>query len=160
MYLCNLSKALDTLSHDLLIAKLGAYGFETITLRYMKSSLTNKKQRGRVNKMLSEWERITTGVPQGLILGPLLLNIFLNNNLFLSVSFSSFSNYADDNTLCTFGDNLKKIRIIYDHWCINCFTKIIWCRKVSYYMSWKKNKTKHAIISLWEIAKNKQLLVL
>ena len=106
----NLSKALDTLSHDLLIAKLGAYGFETFTLRYMKSSLTNKKQRGRVNKMLSEWERITTGVPQGLILGPLLLNIFLNDNLFLCVSFSSFSNYADDNTLCTFGDNLKKIK--------------------------------------------------
>ena len=90
-----------------LIAKLGAYGFETDALRYMKSYLTNRKQRVRVNKTFSEWERITTGVPQGSILGPLLFNIFLND-LFLFVSNASLSNYADDNTLYTFGDNLKK----------------------------------------------------
>ena len=111
-YICaifmDLSKAFDTLNHDLLIAKLGAYGFETDALRYMKSYLTNRKQRVRVNKTFSEWERITTGVPQASILGPLLFNIFLNN-LFLFISNSSLSNYADDNTLYTFGDNLKKI---------------------------------------------------
>ena len=103
----DLSKAFDTLNHDLLIAKLGAYGFETDALRYMKSYLKNRKQRVRVNKTFSEWERITTGVPQGSILGPLLFNIFLND-LFLFVSNASLSNYADDNTLYTFGDNLKK----------------------------------------------------
>ena len=66
-YICaifmNLLKAFDTLNHDLLIAKLGAYGFEKDALRYMKSYLTNRKQRVRVNKTFSEWERITTGVP-------------------------------------------------------------------------------------------------
>ena len=103
----DLSKAFDTFNHNLLIAKLGAYGFETDALRYMKSYLTNRKQRVRVNKTFSEWERITTGVPQGSILGPLLFNIFLND-LFLFVSNASLSNYADDNTLYTFGDNLKK----------------------------------------------------
>ena len=48
-------------------------------------------------------------MPQGSILRPLLFNIFLNN-LFLFVSNSSLSNYADDNTLYTFGDKLKKIK--------------------------------------------------
>ena len=105
----DLSKAFDTLNHNLLIAKLGADGFETDALRYMKSYLTNRKQRVRVNKTFSEWERITTGVPQGSILGPLLFNIFLND-LFLFISNSSLSNYADDNTLYTFGDNLEKIK--------------------------------------------------
>ena len=105
----DLSKAFDTLNHDLLIAKLGAYGFETDALRYMKSYLKNRKQRIRANKTFSEWERITTGVPQGSILGPLLFNIFLND-LFIFVSNASLSNHADDNTLYTFGDNLKKNR--------------------------------------------------
>ena len=112
-YICaffmDLSKAFDTLNHDLLIAKLGAYGFETDALRYMKSYLTNRKQRVKVNKTFSEWERIITGVPQSSILGLLLFNIFLND-LFLIISNSSMSNYADDNTLYTFRGNLKKIK--------------------------------------------------
>ena len=80
----DLSKAFDTINHDLLIAKLEAYGLETDALRYMKSYLTNRKQRVRVNKTFNEWERITTGMLQGSISGPLLFNIFLND-LFLLV---------------------------------------------------------------------------
>ena len=78
----DLSKAFDTLNHDLLIAKLGAYGFETDALRYIRSYLKNRKQRVRENKLFSEWERTTTGVSQGSILGPLLFNIFLNELFF------------------------------------------------------------------------------
>ena len=113
VYICaiftDLSKAFNTLNYNLLIAKSGPCVFETDALRYIKSYLTNKKQIVRVNKMFSEWERITIGVPQGSILGFLLFNIFLND-LFLFISNSSLSNYADDNTLYTFGDNLKKIK--------------------------------------------------
>ena len=63
-YICaifiDLSKTFHTLNHDILIAKLGAYVFETDALRYTKSYLTNRKQTVRVNKTFSEWERITT----------------------------------------------------------------------------------------------------
>ena len=99
----------DTLNHDLLIAKLQTYRFETDALRYMKNYLMGRKQMVGVNKNFSEWERITTGVPQGLLLGPLMFNIFLDD-IFLFVSNSSLSKCADDNTLITFVYNLKKIK--------------------------------------------------
>ena len=105
----NLSKAFDTLNHKLLIAKLGAYGFDTKALYYVNSYLDNRKQRVRVNSNFSSWQEIITGVPQGFILGSLLFNIFVND-LFLFVSSSNLSNYADDNTLYTSGYNLKEVK--------------------------------------------------
>ena len=112
-YICaifmDLSKAFDTLSHILLIAKLGAYGFDTKALYNIKSYLSNRKQIVRVNSNFSSWQEIIARVPQGFILGPLLFNIFVND-LFLFVSRSNLSNYADGNTLETSGYNLKEIK--------------------------------------------------
>ena len=78
----DLSKAFEALNHDLLITKLGAYGFETDVLRYKKNYLTNRKQRVRVNKTFSECKWVTTGALQGSIFGPLVFSIFLKNFFF------------------------------------------------------------------------------
>ena len=72
----DLSKAFDTMNHDLLIAKLGAYGFQEDALIFMKSYFTNRQPRVRVNSNFSMWEKMISGALQGSILGSLLLTSF------------------------------------------------------------------------------------
>ena len=62
--LTDLSKAFDCLSHDLLIAKLHAYGLDIKSLRLMYSYLTNRKQRVKINDTYSSWSEILFGVPK------------------------------------------------------------------------------------------------
>ena len=72
----DLSKAFDTLNHDLLIAKLDAYRLSINSFRYIRSYLNQRLQRTGVYNSFSLWKDILAGVPQGTILGPLLLNIY------------------------------------------------------------------------------------
>ena len=128
--LTDLSKAFDCLNHELLIAKLEAYGFENGALSYIHSYLSDRKQRTKVNASYSDWADIKTGVPQGSILGPLLFNIYLND-VFYFVDKTDIANYADDNTSnavettidlilqCLFSDTSALIK-----WCKNNFLKI------------------------------------
>ena len=95
--LTDLSKAFDCLNHDLLIAKLNAYGFSLPALRLIHDYLLNRKQRTRTNNSYSTWVEIVFGVPQGSILDPFLFNIFLTDLLFIANSMD-IANYADDNT--------------------------------------------------------------
>ena len=72
--LMDLSKAFDCVPHDLIIAKLSAYGFGTESSKYSLSYLTIREQSTRINGIYSSYENLISGVQQGSILGP---NFFL-----------------------------------------------------------------------------------
>ena len=95
MLLMDLSKAFDCIPHDLLIAKLKAYGFGLQGLRLIANYLSDRKQT-------------KTGVPQGSVLGPLLFNIFLNYFIYI-VEHSEVCNFADDNTIFSCDDTFESV---------------------------------------------------
>ena len=74
--LTDLSKGFDCLDHELLIAKLNAFGFSLTALNLVHNYLSNRKQRTKINSSYSSFLEITFGFPQGSILGPLLFSIF------------------------------------------------------------------------------------
>ena len=96
--LTDLSKAFDCIPHDLIIAKLEAYGFQTDVLNLVYDYLSNRKQRVKINGTFSSWKNVEYGVPQGSILGPLLFNIHLCD-LFHFLEDLDIASYADDTTI-------------------------------------------------------------
>ena len=113
--LMDLSKAFDCLPHDLLIAKLQAYGFERNTLHIFYSYLKNRKQAVKINGVLSDFLEILSGVPQGSILGPILFNIFINDFIYhMENTAADIFNFADDNTLSAATNTIKELKQILD----------------------------------------------
>ena len=100
----DLSKAFDTIDHDILTYKLKHYGFKDNSLSLLSSYLTGREQFVEFNDVKSNCIPITTGVPQGSILGPLLFIIYLND-INLSSDKFQFLTYADDTTLFVIFDS-------------------------------------------------------
>ena len=94
--LMDLSKAFDTINHELLVAKLHAYGFSKEVLTSIASYLSDRWQQAKTN-IFSTWSALEQGVPKGSVLCPVLLNIYLND-LFFTLSSANVCNFADDTT--------------------------------------------------------------
>ena len=77
--LLDLSKAFDSISHEDLVEKMLSLGFSNEANALIASFLNKRIQKVNVNGIFSDWIEIKRGVPQGTVLGPLLLNLYLND---------------------------------------------------------------------------------
>ena len=110
----------DFVVHELLIAKLEAYGLDLPSLKLICSYLFHRKQRVKIDKNYSEWVEIIFGVPQGSILGPLFFNIFLCDMFFL-IKDVNIAGYADDNSPYTNGNSIDHVLEIINKASIDLF---------------------------------------
>ena len=104
----DLSKVFDTINHELFIAKLNAYGFSIEALEVLLSYLQERWQRVKINTTFSSWTKLLQGVPQGLVLGPMLFSIYIND-MFFALNEIDICNFADDTTSYVCDSNFKSV---------------------------------------------------
>jgi len=104
----DLSKAFDTVNHQILRNKLKYCGLQQSEYNWFQSYLSNRKQQVHANGVASDTRFISSGVPHGSILGPLLFIIFIND-LLKSSTFFSMRLYADDTSLTASGHDLDSL---------------------------------------------------
>ena len=104
----DLSKASDCILHDLFIAKLKTYGFQTDALNLVYDYSSKRKQRVKISQAFSCWKDMDCGVPQGSTCGPLLFNTHFCD-LFYFLEDRDIANYADDTTIYAIKENKESV---------------------------------------------------
>ena len=94
LLLTDLSEAFDCTDHELLIAKLHAYGFIIKSLELIHSYLYERIQRVKSSSSFSYWNNVESGIPQGSVKGPLPFNISRFCDLFFNIIEIGITNYA------------------------------------------------------------------
>ncbi len=112
--LMDLSKAFNCIPHDLLLAKLKAYGIEEGSQTLISSYLRNRKQHVIICGYCSEWLLLSKGVPQSSISGPSIFNVFINDFCWLFEE-ELLENYADDSNLSIIRDEVQKVKAVLEY---------------------------------------------
>ena len=105
----DLKKAFDTMHHEILLKKLEHYGIRGMTLSWFRSYLNNREQYVSVNGHNSCSQKVTCGVPQGSVFGPLLFLIYIND-ISKASSKLSFFLFADDTNLYFESENFQHLQ--------------------------------------------------